>query len=44
MQPQDFGQALFVELLSSIVERFAYTVSVERQSVSESLRLPCRSS
>src|SRR5882762_2217417 len=34
MLSQDFGQALFAELLSADVERFAYTVGVECQSVS----------
>src|SRR6266436_308423 len=34
MLSQDFSQALLAELLSSIVERFAYAVSVECQNVS----------
>src|SRR6266699_577722 len=43
MLSQDFGQALFSELLSSTVERFAYTVGVECQSVSgKELQFPYR--
>ena len=43
MLSQGFGQALFAEFRSSLVECLAYTVSVERQSVSgKELQFPYR--